>query len=336
MTVLRRLGQALLVLTLLAATSRDTAQTWADRPVLLAFGGDVHFEGRVQRLLGDPASVFGSAGPVLAKADLAFVNLETPLTRRDEPEPKRYVFRAAPEAAEALRAAGVDAVSLANNHSMDHGRAGLADTVAAARTAGVGTFGAGPDIEAAFRPWRAEVRGLRVAVFGFSQVGDLAERWTAGPGLPGMAMASDTGRAVRAVAAARADSDLVVVMPHWGREGDPCPSRAQQEFAARLAEAGADVVVGAHAHVLQGAGHLGFTYVAYGLGNLLWYSAGLHPPFSARSGILTLAVRGRSVVRADLAPAVVSDTGRPRLLSGPRAAIARDNFARSAACAGLT
>lgn len=303
--------------------------------VVLAFGGDVHFEGRIRNLLSNHGSVFGQAGPLLKAADLAVVNLETPVTLRDDPQPKRYAFRADPPAAEALHAAGIDAVSLANNHSMDHGRAGLTDTITNVRAARVGVFGAGQAIDEALRPWRTQVHGVRIAVFGFSQVAELADTWAAGPLRAGIAMAFDLDRAARAVAAARADSDLVVVMPHWGVEGDPCPSREQQTFAQRMADAGADIVVGAHAHVLQGAGHLDDTFVAYGLGNLLWYSSGLYPPFSARSGVLTLTVRGRTVVRSELAPVLTSESGRPRLLTGWRADLARENYSQLSTCAQL-
>lgn len=304
--------------------------------VTLAFAGDVHFEGRVTKLLDQPDTTFGAAAPLLSASDLAFVNLETPITSRGKAEPKRYLFRAPDKAVTALRGAGVDAVSLANNHSMDYGLVGLTDTITKARAGGLGTFGAGADVDKAFTPWRRTVRGLRIAVFGFSQVDDLAESWAARPDRAGMAMAFDVDRAVRAVAAARANSDLVVVLPHWGIEGDECPSRRQQDFAAALIGAGADVIVGSHAHVLQGAGQSGSAYVAYGLGNFLWYSSGLFVPFSARAGVLTLTVRGRTVVGESFAPTVVSGSGQPRPLTGWHADVARRNFEQLRGCAGLT
>jgi len=304
--------------------------------VTLAFAGDVHFEGRVLKLLDQPETAFGPAASLLSASDLAFVNLETPITSRGKAEPKRYLFRAPDKAVAALRGAGVDAVSLANNHSMDYGLVGLADTISKAKAGGLGTFGAGSNADSAFTPWRRTVRGVRIAVLGFSQVDDLAESWAAQPDRAGMAMAFDTDRAVRAVAAARANSDLVVVLPHWGTEGDECPSRRQQDFAAALIGAGADVIVGAHAHVLQGAGQSGNAYVAYGMGNFLWYSSGLFVPFSARAGVLTLTVRGRTVVGESFAPTVVSASGQPRPLTGWHADVARRNFAQLSGCAGLT
>jgi poly-gamma-glutamate synthesis protein (capsule biosynthesis protein) len=304
--------------------------------VTLTFGGDVHFQARVARLLDSPGTVFGPAAARLSDGDLSFVNLETPITSRGTAEPKTYLFRAGPQAARALTAAGVDAVTLANNHSMDYGRVGLADTFAAANAAHLGYFGAGRDVQQAYAPWRATVRGVRIAVFGFSQVDDLAESWAAGPKRSGVAMAFDTRRAAAAVEAARPDSDLIVVMPHWGEEGNRCPTQRQQDFAELMAHAGADVIVGAHAHVLQGGGYLGGTYVAYGLGNLLWYSGGLFPPYSSQSGILTLTLRGRKVVGTRFTPTVVSGTGRPRVLSGRDADIARLDYLRLRVCAGLS
>jgi len=141
-----------------------------DQPVelVLAFGGDVHFTGRTAALLRDPATAFGQARPLLAAADLAVVNLETAVTGRGTPEPKTFHFRAPASAYAAVRAAGVDAVSLANNHTLDYGQVGLADTLEAARDAGFPVFGAGRDADDAYRAWLTEVRGVRIAVLGFS------------------------------------------------------------------------------------------------------------------------------------------------------------------------
>jgi hypothetical protein len=302
----------------------------------LTFAGDVHFQGRADRLLDVPADAFGSAAQQLARGDLTFVNLETPITTRHSPaEPKRYLFRARETAAPALRAAGVDVVSLANNHSMDYGRPGLADTIAAAGRHGLGTVGAGRDAAEAYAPWRRTLNGVRVAVLAFSQVDELAGSWAAADGRSGIAVATDRRRALAAVREARATSDLVVVLPHWGTEGDRCADRRQRAFAAALADAGADVIVGAHTHVLQGAGLLGDTYVAYGLGNFLWYSPGLFAPHSTRAGVLHLTLRGRTVVREEFVPTVVSATGRPTVVTGWQATLAQHTFAGLRNCTGL-
>src|SRR5690606_4017424 len=112
-----------------------------------------------------------------------------------------------------------------------------------------------------------DVRGHRIAVLAATQVLDshLIEEWTAGPGKPGLASAKRVDRLVEAVRAAAAGADTVVVFLHWGIETHTCPAPRQQELAHALVEAGADIVVGGHAHRLQGGGRLGDAVVHYGL-----------------------------------------------------------------------
>lgn len=318
------------------ATASDASEPAEPPEITLTFAGDVHFEDRVAELLTDPATAFGPVAEELSDGDLTIVNLETPITSRGVPEDKNYLFRAPDTAVPALTEAGIDVVSLANNHTLDYGQPGLADTVRKAAAGGLDTVGVGPDIDAAFTPVHRTVQGVDVAILAFSQVDDLAEEWAATPDRAGMAMAFDTERAYAAVRAARAESDLVVVLPHWGAEYDQCPTGRQAAFAQGLVDAGADVIVGAHAHVLQGAGHLGDAYVAYGLGNFLWYSEGLDEPYSARAGVLRLTVQGREVTGSEFVPTVMTPTGQPEVLRGWRADLARHNFDELRACADLS
>jgi poly-gamma-glutamate synthesis protein (capsule biosynthesis protein) len=133
------------------------------------------------------------------------------------------------------------------------------------------------------------------------------------------------------VAAARKQADLVVVFNHWGTEGDSCPNANQKAFAAKIAAAGADLIIGAHAHTLQGSGWLGSTFVAYGMGNFLWYVSSR----STETGVLRLTVRGRSVVKREFLPAVVSGTGQPTLLSGAAATKVGQRYESLRGCTGL-
>lgn len=313
-------------------TPAPASSSAAPADITLAFGGDVHFTGRTLALLDNPATAFGGVASVLQGADLALVNLETAVTDRGTAQPKQYLFRAPASAYTALRAAGVDAASIANNHTLDYGQVGLVDTLQSARAAGMPVFGAGRNAAQAYAPWLATVRGVRVAVLGMSQVHELAQEWAATDSRPGIAMAFDTSRAVAAVRAARRQADLVIVFMHWGVEGSSCPSGEMRSFAARMAGAGADIVLGAHAHTLLAGGWLGRTYVHYGLGNFLWYSSS----HSTGSGVLRLTVRGRAVIRNEFLPAVVSATGQPVLLSGAAAQQARDRVARAQRCTGLS
>lgn len=303
-----------------------------DRQLRLVFAGDVHFTGRTLALLDEPRSAFGPIAEVLRDADLTLVNLETAVTDRGTPEPKTYHFRAPTTAYEALRAAGIDAISIANNHALDYGRVGLLDTLDSARSANFPVFGAGRNVTAAYTPWLTTVDGVRVAVVGLSQVHNLSDQWKATATRPGIAMAFDRDRAVGAVEAARRQADLVIVFMHWGIEGNPCPSGEMKSIAGALAGAGADIVLGTHAHTLLADGWLGRTYVHYGLGNFLWYSIS----HTTDSGVLRLTVRGREVVRNEFLPARVSVSGQPRLVSGSAERTIRDKVATARRCTGLS
>jgi poly-gamma-glutamate capsule biosynthesis protein CapA/YwtB (metallophosphatase superfamily) len=303
-------------------------------PVTIAFGGDVHFEGAVAaRLAANPATALGPIAAVLRRADLAVVNLETAVTDRGTPAPKDFTFRAPPSAFTALAAAGVDVATMANNHGQDFGVVGLRDSLAAAKAAGFPVVGIGLDAEQAFRAQRFTVRGQRIAVIGATQVldGNLAAAWSAGDGKPGLASAYDEKRLLAAVRAARAQADTVVVDLHWGRELAGCPIDRQRALAPKLVAAGADVVVGSHAHVLLGGGYLRGAYVHYGLGNFVFYSRG---GVTAQSGVLLLTLRGRAVTKADWAPAVISG-GIPLPLRGAAADRAVAAWRSLRGCTGL-
>ncbi|MGI5119744.1 CapA family protein [Marinactinospora thermotolerans] len=248
-------------------------------PFTIAFGGDVHFEGVLRsRLDASPAEALGDVGSTLSAADIAMVDPETAVTDAGTPAPgKRFLFRAPATAFTALREAGVDVATLANNHGMDYGPDGLADTLASAGEAGFPLVGAGPDADAAYAPHVLDVSGNRVALFGATDVLDdhLVAEWTAGAKTPGLASTKgeDLQRLVTAVRAAEAEADTVVVFLHWGREGDHCPLPHAPDLARRLVEAGADAVVGGHSHVLGPGGHLDGAYVHYGLGNLAFHTS---------------------------------------------------------------
>jgi poly-gamma-glutamate synthesis protein (capsule biosynthesis protein) len=230
-----------------------------------------------------------------------------------------------------LRDAGVDAVNHANNHGMDYGRVGLADTLAAARSAGMPLLGAGQDDRAAWTPLRREIHGVRISVLAATDVLDDFARtsWLAGPGTPGLASAKDPARLLAGVRAERATADVVVVFLHWGQERVVCPTGRQVELARMLADAGADIVVGSHAHVVQPGGTIGRTLVRYGLGNFQFYASG--GPGS-NSGVLTVTVNRRGVTGSAWHPATIVG-GAPMLLTGRAAATrtAAEN-ARFASC----
>jgi len=289
----------------------------------------VHFTGRTARLLSDPATAFGPIAALLKAADFTAVNLETAVTSRGTPQPKTYHFRTVPAAFTALRDGGVDLVTMANNHVLDYGQAGLADTLAAAKAERFPYVGIGKDAAAAWAPYVTTVKGTKIAIIGVSQVHQLASSWVATPSRPGEANAIDLHRTLAAVRAARRLAPVVIVFMHWGWEGDACPNPEQQSLARQLSAAGASIIIGAHAHVLQGSGWLGHTFVAYGMGNFLWY---VH---SAPTGVLELTLHPHAPLTARFIPAVVSSTGQPVVEHGAMARQAVAQYDSLRACAEL-
>jgi poly-gamma-glutamate synthesis protein (capsule biosynthesis protein) len=317
-----------------APTASPSASAPSSPPatITLAFAGDVHFTGRTAGLLAHPDSAFGPISAVLSSTDLTMVNLETAVTDRGTPQPKTFHFRAPASAFAALRAAGIDLVTVANNHVLDYGQVGLADTLAAAKAADFPLVGAGTDASQAWMPWYTTLGGRRIAILGMSQVNDLASSWVATPTRPGEAHVIDLARSLDAVRQAKQHADVVIVFMHWGTEGQACPNAAQRDLAPKLAAAGADIIIGAHAHILQGSGWLGHTFVAYGMANFLWYSIS----HSTATGVLVLTLPASGPLTSKFVPAVVSATGQPIPLSGAAAAKAGADYAALRSCTGLS
>ncbi len=266
------------------ATPVDGAQ-----PITLSFAGDVHFERHVRALLDRPNSL-AELRPVLGAADVTVVNLESAITSRGTPEAKEFHFRTTPAALDVLANAGVDVVSLANNHAVDFGPVGLDDTLAAKAASPVPVIGIGHRADEAFAPAVFTVRGTSIAVITSTQVNDLTvNKYPATDRAAGVAGNLRNDRLIAAVTAARSRYDVVVVFLHWGTEQQTCPDAAQRATAAALEKAGADVIVGGHAHRVQGAGWLGRAYVGYGLGNFVWW-LNSKTPGDVTSGVLTVSI----------------------------------------------
>jgi poly-gamma-glutamate synthesis protein (capsule biosynthesis protein) len=120
----------------------------------------MHFQLHLAALLDHPRGALGPITRTLERADLAMANMESSITQRGLPEPKDFHFRTSPAALEVLAEAGIDVVTMANNHSVDYGADGLTDTVRAARQSPVAVVGIGRNAAAAYRPYIASVRGV--------------------------------------------------------------------------------------------------------------------------------------------------------------------------------
>jgi poly-gamma-glutamate synthesis protein (capsule biosynthesis protein) len=269
---------------------------------------------------------------LLRSVDLTLVNLETAVTSGGTPQPKNYHFRTNPAAFTALRDAGIDIANMANNHVLDYGRVGLADTMSAARRAHFPVLGLGVNAAAAWSPYVVTVKGVRIAFMGVSQVAELDSSWVATKSRPGEANAINLHRTLAAVRAAKKVADVVIVIMHWGTEGQACPDANQLALAPKLAAAGADIIVGSHAHILQGSGWLGRTFVAYGMANFVWWES----PDSTATGVLLLTLHRRGPLTWRFVPATVSGTGQPIVDTGRTAKLARVHYRSLRACAQLS
>jgi poly-gamma-glutamate synthesis protein (capsule biosynthesis protein) len=204
----------------------------------------------------------------LRGGDLVLANLETPITTRGLPL-KKFTFRSAPPAAAALRKAGVTLVSLANNHTLDYGRRGLVDTLKALPKYGIESVGAGLNKKAAHKPLIMSKNGLTVGFL--SYITFLA------PGIPrelarvSVAFAPNRAVLTQNVQQLKSKVDLVIVSFHWGREFHRQHNDLQKRYARAAIDAGADLVLGHHPHVLQPSETYRGKLIVYSLGNFLFF-----------------------------------------------------------------
>ncbi len=318
------------------ASRQTSSNSDAGRPVTISFAGDVNFAKRTAaRLATNPATAFGVAAESLRKADLTMVNLETSISVGGAKYPKEYNFQAPPSALTALKDAGIDVATMANNHAADYGSAGLKQTLAAVAKSPIPVLGIGKDADAAFAPWYVSVRGTRIAFIAADQVRDetTLPDFSAGRHKPGVANAYQP-QLLSTVRAARARADIVVVYLHWGTEYKTCPNAEQPGLADALVKAGATAVVGTHAHVLLGAGwRKDGHYVAYGLSNYLWWESFGNEQDD--NGILTLSFLNGKVTAAQFAAAHLDSTGVPVPATGATKKRIDAEWERDRRCAGL-
>ena len=263
-----------------------------------------------------PSVVFDDEiASLLRSADLTVGNLESAVSERGEAQPKQYTFQAPPDALEALSLAGFDAVSMANNHSLDFGVEALLDAVRLLPDWGIEAVGASADGAKASAPRLLVRNGLRIAFVGLVDVaaegaGFSRETWEATADRPGVAWA-DTDSVSRSVRSAAAGADLVVAMLHFGIEYDTTPSPSQRELAHAAIDAGAALVIGSHPHVLQPVEEYGGGLIAYSLGNFVFDG---FDGLANESAILRVVLGSDGVQSWELVPVELIDDGLPRLV----------------------
>lgn len=205
-------------------------------------------------------------------ADLMCLNMEFCMSSVGSPmEGKMYTFRADPSRMEILEELGVDLVNLANNHVYDYGTDAFLDMLRILQENGMPYVGAGADEADAQRVFYTELDGRRVAVVSATRAEKYILTPEADKDTPGVFRCYDTERLLEVVREARTQADFVIAYIHWGTEYSETLEEVQTAGARELAEAGADVVLGAHPHCLQGMEYIGDVPVFYSLGNY-WFN----------------------------------------------------------------
>ena len=278
--------------------------------VQLVFAGDIMLDllpGEDVALGKDP---FAGFADIFSKADLSVGNLECVVATTGEAIDKPYTFRAKPEVLDLVKK-HFGAVSLANNHTGDFGHAAFLEQLNLLQAHKIPYFGGGRNVGEARTPYLFESHGLRIALLGYNDF--KPRQFEAGPDWPGVAWCVDE-QIVADLKAARTlhHADLVIPFMHWGWEYEDSNER-QQKLARLMIDHGADVVVGSHPHVTQGAEYYNGKLIVYSLGNFVF--DGFTTPESNTGWVLRLKLGKSGLLEWDTVVAKIDERGTPHLAS---------------------
>ncbi|SEA56797.1 poly-gamma-glutamate synthesis protein (capsule biosynthesis protein) [Pseudobutyrivibrio sp. ACV-2] len=228
----------------------------------------------------------------MQSADILMVNNEFSYTNRGTAlEGKAYTFRGDPSRVELLDTLGVDVVSVANNHVFDYGEVGLLDTLDTLRAAGMPFTGAGVNLEEAQKPVYFIAGGKKIAICAGTQIERTLNFTQEATGIsPGVLKCLHPEIFCEEIRQAKANSDYVIVIPHWGTEGNANYGEDQVVLAKKFVEAGADVIIGGHTHCLQAVEYMDDVPIFYSLGNY-WFSITGTMPDDYDTGIAQIRIK---------------------------------------------
>lgn len=246
-------------------------------PLHLLFGGDVLLSDHVLNAYQQSGGIQGVLDDgyrqKISEADFFMVNQEFPFSSRGTQAPnKQYTFRLPPEKVSLFTEMSIDGVTLANNHALDFGQEALLDTCQILDDAGILHTGAGASLDEAKKAFSVEWNQKKIAFIGATRVIPVAD-WAAGKNHPGMLATYNPTVLVNEIQSLSETQDLVIVFVHWGIEREEMPEAYQRELAKQYIDAGADLVIGSHPHVLQGIEFYKGTPIVYSLGNFVFGSS---------------------------------------------------------------
>lgn len=310
--------------------AKETANT---EEVTIAFAGDINFDDNYTNMTQLKARENGIFDTIteglmaeMQKADIFMLNNEFQYTMRGEPIPeKQYTFRAKPETANMLLDMGVDIVSLANNHSFDYGEQGILDTFDTLKGVGIPYIGAGKNIEEAMKPVYFIANDIKIAIVSATQIERLDNPDTkeATANSAGVLRTWNAEKFLQVIAEAKENSDFVIAFVHWGAENTIELDWAQLEQAPKYVEAGADLIIGAHPHCLQGIEYVNNVPVVFSLGNFWFNSRALD------TGILKASIDQEGLRSLQFVPARQENCTTSLLVDGEKQRVLNDIQAMS-------
>jgi poly-gamma-glutamate synthesis protein (capsule biosynthesis protein) len=315
-------------------TAAPTTTTSGPPPALtVAAGGDVHGDRNVGTYIdkhGGKAAL-AKVKPFLEDAHVAFINLEGPISDKGSPvDGKEYTFESRTALAAGLADAGIDVVSLANNHSRDYGASALLDTFERLKAVGVKWAGAGANAEAAYSPAILDTPAGTVAILAFSAI---TTWYGAGSDSAGTATTTSHERVLAAVRAAAKKADYVIVSFHWGTEYEGTAGSGQRSLAHKVIDAGADLILGHHPHVIQGMEIYKDKLIAYSLGDFVFDH---YKRVTGEAFVLQVTLDKSGPPTAEIIPVYLSDPwGIPAPVKGSEAKVILDRLAKYSSALGL-
>jgi poly-gamma-glutamate capsule biosynthesis protein CapA/YwtB (metallophosphatase superfamily) len=255
-------------------TEAPTKELWED--LTFVFAGDIYMSDYILNqysrngidgvLSKDLQNEFENAHIAMVNQEFAFSN------RGSKAKDKQFTFRVDPTNVSMFQDMNLDIVTLANNHSMDYGTEALVDSFDTLNKANIKYVGAGNNLEEAKETKYFDINNKKIAILAASRVIPVPE-WNAYSNKPGLLTTYDPTNLIAEVKSAKEQSDLVVVYVHWGLEKHTTPEAYQRVLAKQYIDAGADLVIGSHPHVLQGIEYYNGKPIVYSLGNFMFYNS---------------------------------------------------------------
>ena len=248
---------------------------------------------------------------VLQNADIVFGNLESVISNKGENLGSAYSFRADPKAIEGLAFAGFDVLSVTNNHSLDYGIEAFVDSMARLSQAGIATVGGGTTKDQTHTPIIKEIKGTKIGFLGYTNLG--SPLWQATEHIPGIAWVDENNISEfqEDIRRAKNEVDVLIVSIHFGEEYQKEPSPIQQLLSKAAIDAGTDVVVGHHSHVVQPIEQYEQGWIAYSLGNFV-FDQGFSPE-TMEGLLLEVVVQDKKITRVTPRSIQINSLFQPEL-----------------------